>query len=156
MKKKFPIALATSLLLANGASVAMAAKVSEDGTTTSTTVPVTRGKSKSTGTQNQRPTQGSTQNDAREAAAKYRQEQVAFRAELTKYLTAKKAILVTFRSAMADANKAFKDASKSATNQEDRKAAIKTRNDAFKAAVEAKNADLMALGDPPEKPVKAG
>lgn len=144
MKKKFPIALATSLLLANGASTAFAATGSGGSTTTtSTTVPATSGKTKPNNAQRD------AQIAAQQAAAKLRQER---KAELTKYLEAKKAIIAKFQTAMTDARKAFKVALESATTREARKAAIKVQNDAFKSATEAKNAALAALGNPPTTP----
>lgn len=142
MNKKFPVALAASLILANGASVALATKVSDsDTTTTPTTVPVTRGKSKPT----------DPQKDARKAA----QDDVIakYRAELAKYLEMKKAIITTFQTAMVDAKQAFNAAIKSATTADARKAAQAAFKNAVRTATETKNAALKALGAPP-KPVK--
>ena len=126
---KFPIALATSLLLANGASTAFAATSSGESTTTSSTVPVTSGKTKPT----------SAQRDARKVA-------------LTKYLETKKAIITAFQNAKVDALKAFKVAFEAATSPEARKAAIRVRTEAFKRATETKNAAFAALGAPPANP----
>ena len=129
MNKKFPIALAASLLLTSGASTAFAATGSGDTTTTSTTVPATSGKTKPT----------SAQRDARKAA-------------LTKYLETKNAILTTFQNAKVDALKAFKVSFEAATSPDARKAAIRVRNEAFKTATETKNAAFAALGAPPANP----
>lgn len=145
MNKKFPVALAASLILANGASVALATKVSDsDTTTTPTTVPVTRGKSKPTDPQK-------VAKDARKAA----QDDVVakYRAELAKYLEMKKAIITTFQTAMVDAKQTFNAAIKSATTADARKAAQAAFKTAVKTATETKNAALKALGAPP-KPAK--
>ncbi len=143
MKRKFPIALAASLLLTSGASTAFAATGSGGSTTTSTTVPATSGNTKQTNAQRE------AQIAAQQAAAKLRQ---ARKAELAKYLETKKAIITNFQTAMTDARKAFKVALESATTREARKAAIQAQNDAFKSATGAKNAALAALGAPPATP----
>lgn len=151
MKRKFPIALAASLILANGASVAMAQKVSDESTTTSTTVPVPRGNKNPAALQ---AALKAAQQAALRAAQKTAQEdaRARYKAELVKYLEAKKAIITRFQTAMADAQGGFEIARKSATTKEQLKVAIVARETAKRIAVETKNAALKALGAPPAKP----
>jgi hypothetical protein len=139
MNKKFPVALAASLLLANGASVALAAKVSDDTTTTSTTVPVTQTTVKLTGQQ-------------RAAQKSHNEAIAAYRLELTKYLETRKSINTTFKTAMVEAQKAFKAAREAATTGKERNAASRAFNVAVAAATKAKNTALTTLGTPPTKP----
>lgn len=142
MKKRLPIALVASLILFNGASVALADHGSgHKNTATSTTVPSAKGKSKSVDTT--KATKKETQDDA---IAKYR-------AELAKYREAREMIDTTFKTAIIDATKARKAALKSATTPAARNAAAKAFNTAVSAATKTKNAALKALGPVP-KPVK--
>lgn len=151
MNKKFPIALATALILANGASVAMAQKVSDESTTTSTTVPVPRGNKNPAA---QQAALKAAQQAALRAAQKAAQEdaRARYQAAVEKYREAKKLIITNFQTAMTDAAKGFEVARKSATTKEQLKAAIVARETAKRIAVETKDAALKALGAPPAKP----
>lgn len=142
MNKKFPVALVASLILTNGSSIALATKVSDsDTTTTPTTVPVTRGKSKST----------DPQKDAKDAKKAAQDDAIAkYRAELAKYLEMKKAINTAFKTAIANAKGTFTAANKSATTADARKAAQAAFETAVKTATETSNAAIKALGAPPK------
>ncbi|MHB1090511.1 MAG: hypothetical protein ACYC06_11260 [Ilumatobacteraceae bacterium] len=223
MKKKFIVALATSLVLANGASVAFADHESGHETattsttvvgttsttvagTTSTTVAGTTSTTVAGSTSQEKRVvimatfrasmkdarvafetarKIATTKDARKAAEvafktavstatqvktdalkalgapsvepKVTDDQkVAFKAELTKFLEARKAIRTTFHTAVANAKEAFKTARESATTDEARKAARETFLAAGKTARQAFQDALRALGASPAKPVRSG
>jgi hypothetical protein len=147
MSKKFPVAaLAASLILANGSSIASAAKISDDTSTTSTTIPVTRGNPRLT------PAQQAALRAAQKAA---QDEAIAkYKADLAKYLETRRSINTTFMNAMVDAQKALKLALNSATTNSERRLARIAFETAVRTATEIKNAALQALGAPPAKPVR--
>ena len=132
MKKKFIVALATSLVLANGASVALADHESGHVTaTTSTTSTTVVGES-----------DGAKSNDAKKSA---------FKAERDAYKAKREAIMETFRTSMEKARDAFKTAKEAATTDEARKAAEEAFKTAVSSATQVKTDALKALGAKPEK-----
>ena len=142
MKKRFAVALVASLILANGSSVVFADSSSDSGSTpTSTTVPSTKGKSKSTDPQRAaKDAKKATQDEAR---AKYL-------AELTKFRETRDTINAAFKTAMVEAQKVFNAARKSATTTAALSDAVKARNVADNTAKATKIAALKALGAPPK------
>lgn len=129
MKKQFVVALAASIVLANGATVALADKVSDsDNSSTSTTV-------------------ASRSNDDNKAAREKRNsdEKSARAAKVLGATHARNAIMATFKTAMADAIKSKYAALKSARTVLQRKSAIDNFNIAVAAANEAKTTALIAL-----------
>ncbi len=131
MKKKLIVAIATVLVLANGASIAFA-----DTGSGSTNIPtaITGGS-------------GNTKlTDAQKAA--YKAAKAAFKVNRV-------AILETFRAAMKSARDTFKSAKESATTDE----AKKTAESAFKTAVsnatQIKSDALKALGFKPSNSGKS-
>lgn len=132
MRKKFIVALATSLALVNGASVAFAdhesGHVTATTSTTSTTVVGESDDTKST--------------DAKKDALK---------AERDAYKAKRDAIMETFRISMENARDAFKTAKEAATTDEARKAAEAAYKVAVSNATQIKTDALKALGAKPEK-----
>ena len=131
MKKKLIVAVATALVLANGASAAFADTGSESGSsTTSTTI--------AGGSENSRLT------DAQKEA--FEAERDAYRAKL-------QAIHETGRTALRDAEKAFLTALVSATTDAARASAQVTFRAAGVAALQKYQDSIVALGLPPVRPV---
>jgi len=124
MKKKLIVAVATVLVLANGASVAFADTGSRSGSTT-TSATVARGSEKTKLT------------DAQKAA---------YKAEKAAYKVKRVAILETFRAAMESARDTFKSAKESATTDEAKKAAKSAFKTAVSKATQIKSDALKALG----------
>lgn len=135
MKKKFVVAVATTLIFANGSSIALASGGGGDSSTTSTTVPV-----------NSRVT--NTQRAAQQRATQQRAAQQAQNAAIAKYKAALTAIQLTFKTARDDAQKALVAAMKVATTGAERTAAAKAKNDAIIKATKARTAALRALVKP--------
>ena len=154
MSKKFVVALATSLLLANGSATAFAANVSNsDNSGSSDTIPVTRDKSKLTG--DQRAAQNELARAAKNAEiAAHNQAVNSFKAELRAYLVKREEINRAFKTAMADAGKTFNTALKSANTNPARKVARDAFLSAGKNARQNYQDALEALGAPPAKPIK--
>jgi len=178
MRKKFLVALAASLILANGTSVALASGGSDDTTDSSTTIPRTRDDSNLTESQKaaqraaqqaqqaaQRAAQQAQQaaqraaQQARQAAQRAAQQAqhdgiAKYRLELTKFLERREAINTAFMTAKVDAQRAFKVARQAATTAIARKTAEKAFKLAVDTAIETRNTALRVLGAPPTKPVK--
>ncbi|MHB1090512.1 MAG: hypothetical protein ACYC06_11255 [Ilumatobacteraceae bacterium] len=145
MKKRFPVALIASLVIANGSSVAFADSSSDSGSTpTSTSVASTKGKSKSTDPQR-------AAKDAKKAAQD--EARAKYLAGLTKLRETRDTINTAFKTAMVKAQRAFNAARKSATTKDARKAAEATFKTAVSTAKATKIAALKALSGAP-KPVK--
>lgn len=209
MRKKFIVALAASLVLANGVTAAFADDGSDHATTTtSTTVTPTTSttvvdgdKSDRSALREQREAimaafrasmesareafttarKSATTKDSRKAAEvaftsavktatqvktdalkaldgltakpKVTEDQKAtFKADLTKFLEARKTIRTNFNTAITNAQKAFKTAREAATTNADRKAAREAFLTAGKVARQTYQNALKALGAPPVKP----
>ena len=154
MRKKFVVALATSLVLANGTSTAFAANVSNsDNSGSATTVPAPRDKSKLT--DDQRAAQKALERAAKDAdiAARH-QDLISFKAELSAYLLKRAEINKVYKTALVNAGKTFNTALKSATSNPARKVARDAFLSAGKIARQNFQDALKALGAPPAKPVK--
>ena len=154
MKKQFVVALATSLVLANGSSTAFAENVSNsDNSGSSTTIPVTRDKNKLTG--DQRAAQKELERAAKNAdIAAHNQDVISFKAELRAYLVKRAEIDKAFKTAKANAGKTFNTALKSANTNLARKVARDAFLTAGKIARQNYQNAIKALGAPPAKPVK--
>lgn len=154
MKKKFVVALATSLVLANVTSTAFAANVSNsDNSGSSTTIPATRDKSKLTG--DQRAAQKALEQAVKNAIiAAHNQDVIAFKVELRAYLLKRTAINNAFNIALSNAGRKFNTALKSATSNPARKVARDSFLSASKIARQIYRYALKSLGAPPTKPVK--
>jgi hypothetical protein len=122
MKKKFIVALATTLVLANGASAAFADNGSGSGSDNSTN--------------------SVSNEDGRNSA---------FKAERDAYKAAREAIITTFRAAIESARDTYKTARESATTDEARTAAKEAFKTAVDTATQVKTDALKAL-TPPVKP----
>ena len=129
MKKKLSVALATTLILASGATAAFADSGSNsDHSTNSVSVEGQHVDFKLT--------------DAQKAE---------FKAALEANKAAREVIMATFHASMEKARDAFKTAKEAATTDEARKAAEVAFKTAVTTATEVKNAALKAL-TPPVKP----
>lgn len=155
MNKKLVVAVATSLIIANGSSVAMATGGSDGTSTTSTTSTTV------TGTQNnpnltpaQRAAQQAAQRAQQAAQKAHKEAEARYRLELAQYLQTRQAIHTAFVTAMVNAQREFKVARETATDQRSINIATRARLQAVQAATQTKNAALLALGAPPVKPVK--
>jgi len=132
MKKTFIVALATSLLLANGATAAFADSDSNsEKSTTSTSVEGNRENSRFTA-----------------------EQKAAFKAEREAFKSQREAIMDTFHASMEKARDTFKAARNAATTDEARKAAEVAYKAEVTIAVQVKTDALKALGPKPEKPEK--
>ena len=130
MKKKFIVALAASLILANGASVAFA----DSGS-------------------NSNNSEKSTKNDDNRKFVKLTDAQkLAFEAARDAYKDKREAILDAFHTAMKNAKNAFEKARELATTDDARKAAAAAHQVAVSTATQIKTDALKALGPKPEKP----
>lgn len=142
MSKKFFVALATSLVLANGTSTAFASSGSNsDNSGSSTTLPAARNNKKLTGEQNA-------------AQKKLEQDVILFKAELRTYLVKRAEIEKTFKNDKANAGKSFNIALKSANTYAARKVARDTFLTASKIALQTYQNALRDLGAQPAKPGK--
>ncbi len=130
MKKKLIVALATTLILANGATAALADSGSDSGKS-----------DKSSSEESNRENFGLT--DAQKAA---------FKAEREAYKSQREAIREAFKASMENARETFKTAREAATTDEARKAAEVAYKDEVAIAVQVKTDALKALGSKPEKP----
>ena len=130
MKKKFIVALATSLLLASVAPVALA----DNGSGSSNS-------------------EKSAKNDDDRKFVKMTDAQkLAFEAARNAYNDKREAILDAFHTAMKNAKNAFEKARELATTDEARKAAAVAHKVAVSTATQVKTDALKALGPKPEKP----
>lgn len=155
MNKKLVVAVATSLIIANGSSVAMASGGSGDSSTTSTpSTTIARPQNNSNLTPAQRAALQAAQRAQRLAQKAQREAEAKYRLELAQYLQTRQAINVAFTTAMVNAQKDFKAARESATDQQSINIATRARLQAVQTATQTKNAALRALGAPPVKPVK--
>lgn len=134
MRKKFIVALATSLVLANGVTAAFADDGSDHSTTTtSTTVtPTTSTTVTPTTSTTVTPTTSTTVADGDKSDRSALKEQ-------------HEAIMATFRASMASARETFATARKSATTKDERKAAEVAFTNAVKIATQVKTDALKAL-----------
>lgn len=131
MKKTFIVAVATSLVLASGASAAFADNGSDTSIKSSGSVSVELGKDQVKLTSEQK---------------------VAFKAERDAYKEKREAILATFKTSKKSAKATFKAAREAATTEEARIAAEVAFKTAISIAVQIKTDALTALGAPPVKP----
>lgn len=155
MKKKLVVAVATSLIIANGSSVAMATSGSDGSSTTSTTATtVPRPQFNPNLTPAQRAAQQAAQRAQQAAQQAQREAEARYRLELARYLQTRQAINTAFMTAMVNAQREFKVARESATDQRSINLATRARLEAVQTATQAKNAALRALGAPPVKPVR--
>ncbi len=130
MKKKLIVAVATALVLANGASVAFADTGSESGSTNKeTTIASSSEFSKLTDAQKD-----------------------AYKIEREAYLAKLEVIHTTFRTALSNAEKAYRTALESATTAEARASAQVAFRAAGVLALTNYQDSLVALGLPPVKP----
>ncbi|MHB1090510.1 MAG: Spy/CpxP family protein refolding chaperone [Ilumatobacteraceae bacterium] len=130
MNKKIIVALATSLLLTNGAAAAFADNGSDsDKSTTSVSF---EGK----------------WDDFKLTAA----QKAEFKADRDAYKAKRKAIMAAFHTAMENAREQFKAAKEAATTDEARKAAEVAFKAEVSIAVQVKTDALKALGSKPDKP----
>lgn len=154
MKKKLVVAVATFLIIANGSSVAMATGGSDDNSTTSTTsTTVARTQFNPNLTAAQRAAQQVAQQAQQAAQRAQRDAEDKYRLELARYLQTHRAINTAFATAIVNAQREFKVARESATNQRSINIARQTLIKAVQTAMQSKNAALRALGAPPVKPV---
>lgn len=130
MKKKFIVALATSLLLASVAPVALADKGSGSDNSASSV----------------------SKDDGRFHARLTDAQKIAFEAARDAYNDRREAILDAFHTSMKNANKAFENARKLATTDDARRAAAADHQVAVNSATQIKTDALKALGPKPEKP----
>lgn len=165
MKKQFVVALATSLVLANGSATAFAANVSNsDNSGSSTTIPATNSRSsttvpaprdKSKLTDDQRAAQKALEQAAKNAdIAAHNPDVNSFKAKLRAYLLKRAPIDKAFDIALSNARKTFNTALKSATSNPARKVARDAYLAAEKIARQNYQDALKALGAPPEKSAK--
>lgn len=130
MRKKIIVALATSLLLTNGAAAAFADNGSDsDKSTTSVSIEGKRDNFKLTA-----------------------EQKTEFNAERDAYKAKRKAIMAAFHTAMENAREKFKAAKEAATTDEARMAAEVTFKAEVSIAVQVKTDALKALGSKPDKP----
>jgi|GEM_PF-2749752 len=142
MSKKFLVALATSLVLANGTSTAFASSGSNsDNSGSSTTLPAARNNKNLT-------------SDQKAAQKKLEQDVILFKAELRTYLLKRAEIEKTFKNDMANAGKSFNIALKSANTFAARKVARDAFVTAGNLARQIYQNALNELGAPPAKPGK--
>lgn len=154
MKKKLVVAVATSLIIANGSSVAMATGGSDDNSTSTTSTTVARTQNNRNLTAAQRAAQQAAQRAKQTAQRAQRDTGANYRLELAKYLQTRRAIHAAFATAIVDANGEFKVARESATDRRSINIAARARREAVQTATQTKNAALRALGAPPVKPSK--
>ena len=129
MKKQFIFVLAALIVLANGASVALADKVSDSDNSSSSTTVASR-----------------PNNDNKAAREKRNSDEKSARAAKVLGATnARNAIMATFKTAMASAFKSKYSALNSARTVLQRKAAIDNFNIGVAAANEAMTTALKAL-----------
>ena len=154
LSKKFFVALATSLVLANGTSTVFATNGSNsDNSGSSTTLPATRNNNKLTG--DQKAAQKKLEQAAKNANIfAHNQDVILFKAELRTYLVKRAEIDKAFNNAIANAGKSFNTALKSANNYPTRKVARDTFLTAGKIARQIYQNALKDLGAPPAKPGK--
>lgn len=155
MKKRLVVAVATSLIIANGSSVAMASGGSGDSSTTST--PSTTGaRTPSNRSLNaaQRAAQQAAQRAQQAAQKAKREAEAKYRLELAQFLQTRRAINTAFSTAMVNAQREFKAARESATDRRSINIATRARLQAVQAATRTKNAALRELGAPPVKPAR--
>lgn len=155
MKKKLVVAVAASLIIANGSSVAMATGGSDDNSTTSTTsTTVARTRNNPNLTSAQRAAQQAAQRAQQAAQRAQRDADAKYRLELARYLQTRQAIETAFKTAMVNAQREFKVARESATNQRSINIATRARLEAIQTATQTMNAARRALGAPPVKPAR--
>ena len=154
MKKQFVVALATSLVLSNVASVAFADTISDSrNSEKSAENDDDRDESKLTG--DQRAAQKELERAAKNAGiAAHNQDVISFKAKLRAYLVKRAEINRAFKTAITDAGKTFNTALKSATSNPARKVARDAFLSAGKIARQNYQDALKALGAPPAKPAK--
>ena len=165
MKKIIVVAVATSLVLANGASVAFADHGSGSNDSGSPTT-VVEGFGNSRAIAAAQEAARRAQEAARKAAqdavrkpredpgAKYRRDQITFRVELTKYLASRRSIEMAFRNAKVNAQRAFESARKSRTTRNARQIAERNFKVAVNTAQRIYRDSMDALGSPPVSPVR--
>ena len=130
MKKKFIVALAASLILANGASVAFA----------------------DTGSNSNSSEKSATNDDNRKFGKLTDAQKLAFEAARDAYKDKHEAIREAFKTAKENAKEAFETARELATTDEARKAAAVAFSTATSTATKIQSDALKALGPKPEKP----
>lgn len=150
MKKKFILAVATSLVLANGATSAFAAKVSDSDNSDSSTTVVERPRN-SRLTAAQQAARKAAQNAA---TTQSRHGPDSYRVELASYLAQRKAIQTTYKAAIASAQVANKVARKSVRTKFERQAAEKAFREAVSSAQRTFRDSMKDLGAPPAKPLE--
>ncbi|MEK7410517.1 MAG: hypothetical protein AAB327_03900 [Actinomycetota bacterium] len=129
MKNKFIVALAATLILANGATAAFA----------------------DNGSDSDKSANSISHEDGRKFFNLTDAQKAAYKAELDANKAARKVIMATFHASMEKARDAFETAKESATTDEARKAAEVAFKTAVTTATEIKTAALKAL-TPPVKP----
>lgn len=165
MKKIFVVAIATSLVLANGASVAFAdnGSGSNDGGSSTTVVaklgnPLANAAAQEAARRAQEAARKAAQDAVRkpreDPSAKYRHDQITFRIELTKYLESRRTIEMTFRTAKVNAQRAFESARKLTTTRNARQIAERNFKVAVNTAQRIYRDSMDALGSPPVSPVR--
>ncbi|MEO5975029.1 MAG: hypothetical protein ABIQ38_07515 [Ilumatobacteraceae bacterium] len=171
MNKKLIVAVMTSLIIANGSSVAMASGGSDDSSTTSTTSttdPRTQNNSNLTGAQRaaqqaalrarqaaqlaQRAAQQEAPRARQAAQLAQRDAEAKYRLELDRYMQKRRLIDAALKVATVNAYRDFKVARQSATDRRSIKVATRAYLEAVRTATQAKNAALRALGAPPVRP----
>ena len=130
MKKKFIVALATSLVLSNVASVAFA----------------------DTGSGSTNSEQSAKNDDNRKFAKLTDAQKLAFEAARDAYKDKHEAILDAFHTAMESAKNGFEKARELATTDEARKAAEVAFKLAVSTATQVKTDALKAVGESPARP----
>ncbi|TRZ74647.1 MAG: hypothetical protein D4R95_00500 [Actinobacteria bacterium] len=131
MKKKFIVAVATTLILANGAPVAFA----DNGSGSSNSE------------------QSTKSDDNREFPKMTDAQKLAFEAARDAYKDKREVILDAFHTSMENAKNAAEKARELATTDEAKKAAAAALQVAVNTATQVKTDALKALGQKPEKPV---
>lgn len=140
MKKKFIVAVAASMVLANGATVAFADRGSDSDKSERS---ITSEHSREHGREHGRKHFNFKMTDAQKAA---------FEAARSAFKDKHEAIMATFHTAMENAKDAFETARELATTDEARKAAEAAHKAAVITATQIKTEALKALGPKPEKP----
>ena len=177
MKKFIVVAVATSLVLANGASVAFAdhgsgsndsgSSTGVEGSCNSRAIAAAQEVARRAQEMACRTAQETARKPREDAVAKDRQDQNTNRAKavLAKYLQALETIETKYRAALVNARRVFEVARKSATSRQAINAAERARNSAVRAADAAGKAAhqkarqiyqdaIKALGVPPARTVK--
>ncbi len=159
MSKKFFVAFATALVLANGTSTVFATNGSNsDSSGSSTTLLATSNSNNNINnrlTDDQKAAQKKLEQAVKNAnIAAHNQDVILFKAELRAYLVKRAEIDKAFNIAIADAGKSFNTALKSANTYPARKVAREAFITASKIARQIYQNALKDLGAAPAKPGK--